>query len=129
MKKIAEQHKTVGLDDVSVEVWKCLGEVAVESLARTSSKILESERMEKLAGACYLFCSDLRGQMLIFDGVWHSGEIFPSWMNPGFHCTGQMVDNAYGVNVGDWFADVNVVDRVARGGGTVMVWASVCYGQ
>ncbi len=27
------------------------------------------------------------------------------------------------------FADVNVVDRVARGGGGVMVWAGVCYGQ
>ncbi len=31
--------------------------------------------------------------------------------------------------VGDWFADVNVVDRVAHGGGGVMVWAGVCYGQ
>ncbi len=31
--------------------------------------------------------------------------------------------------VGERFADVNVVDRVAHGGGGVMVWASVCYGQ
>ncbi len=31
--------------------------------------------------------------------------------------------------VGEWFADVNVVDRVADGGGGVMVWAGVCYGQ
>ncbi len=31
--------------------------------------------------------------------------------------------------VGEWFADVNVVDRVAHGGGGVMVWAGVCYGQ
>ncbi len=30
--------------------------------------------------------------------------------------------------VGEWFADVNVVDRVAYGGGEVMVWA-VCYGK
>ncbi len=44
-------------------------------------------------------------------------------MNPGFHCTGQMVDSMYGVV---W---VNVVDRVAHGGGGVMVWAGVCYGQ
>ncbi|KAL0153149.1 hypothetical protein M9458_051545 [Cirrhinus mrigala] len=32
-------------------------------------------------------------------------------------------------HVGEWFADVNVVDRVAHGGGWVMVWAGVCYGQ
>ncbi len=31
--------------------------------------------------------------------------------------------------VGEWFADVNVVDRVAHGGSGVMVWAGVCYGQ
>ncbi len=29
--------------------------------------------------------------------------------------------------VGEWFADVNVVDRMAHGG--VMVWTGVCYGQ
>ncbi len=31
--------------------------------------------------------------------------------------------------VGERFADVNVVDRVAHDGGGVMVWAGVCYGQ
>ncbi len=31
--------------------------------------------------------------------------------------------------VGERFADVKVVDRVAHGGGGVMVWAGVCYGQ
>ncbi|ROI47935.1 Transposable element Tc1 transposase [Anabarilius grahami] len=31
--------------------------------------------------------------------------------------------------VGERFADVNVVDRVAHGGGGVMVWAGICYGQ
>ncbi len=30
---------------------------------------------------------------------------------------------------GDRFADVNIVDRVAHGGGGVMVWAGICYGQ
>ncbi len=31
--------------------------------------------------------------------------------------------------LGEWFGDVNVVDRVAHGGGGVMVWAGVCYGK
>ncbi len=31
--------------------------------------------------------------------------------------------------VGERFADINVVDRVAHGGGGVMVWAGTCYGQ
>ncbi len=34
-----------------------------------------------------------------------------------------MADSVYGVKQ---FADVNVVDRVAHGGGGVMVWAGVC---
>ncbi len=29
--------------------------------------------------------------------------------------------------VGEWFADVNIVDRVAHGGGGIMVWAGVCW--
>ncbi len=32
-------------------------------------------------------------------------------------------------HVGERFADVNVVDWVAHGGGGVMVWAGICYGQ
>ncbi len=66
--------------------------------------------------------------MLIFDGVWQFGEVFSSQMNPGFHCTGQMADRVWRRG-GEWFADVNVVDRVAHGGGGVMVWAGVCYVQ
>ncbi len=31
--------------------------------------------------------------------------------------------------VGERFADVSVMDRVAHSGGGVMVWAGVCYGQ
>ncbi len=70
----------------------------------------------------FVVITDLSGQMLTFDGVWHFGEVFSSWMNPGFHCTGQMADWRC---VGERFADVNVEDRV----GGVMVWAGVCYGQ
>ncbi len=41
--------------------------------------------------------TDLSGQMLTFDGVWHFGEVFSSQMNTGFHCTGQMADSMNGV--------------------------------
>ncbi len=33
------------------------------------------------------------------------------------------------ITVGEWFVDVNVMDHVAHGGGGVMVWAGICYGQ
>ena len=42
---VDQSGKAVGPDETPVEVWKCLGELAVESLPRTFSKILESERM------------------------------------------------------------------------------------
>ncbi len=32
-------------------------------------------------------------------------------------------------HVGERFADINVVDRVAHDGSGVMVWAGICYGQ
>ncbi len=44
-----------------------------------------------------------------------------SQINHGFHCTGKMADSV--------FANVNVVDRVAHGGGGVIVWAGVYYRQ
>ncbi len=45
----------------------------------------------------FIVVTDLSGQMLTFNGVWHFGEVFSSQMNPGFHCTGQMADSVYGV--------------------------------
>ncbi len=45
----------------------------------------------------FVVVTDLSGQILTNDGVWHFGEVFPSWMNPSFHCTGQMADSVYGV--------------------------------
>ncbi len=50
-------------------------------------------------------------------------------MNPGFHCTGQMADSVYGVVWVSGFAEVNVVDRMAHGGGVVMVWAGAELGR
>ncbi|KAK3533116.1 hypothetical protein QTP70_007304 [Hemibagrus guttatus] len=37
--------KAVGPDDIPVEVWKCLGEAAVEFLASLFNRVLESKRM------------------------------------------------------------------------------------
>ncbi|KAK3506762.1 hypothetical protein QTP70_023935 [Hemibagrus guttatus] len=43
--KMMKSGKAVGPDDIPVEVWKCLGEAAVEFLASLFNRVLESERM------------------------------------------------------------------------------------
>ncbi|KAK3516553.1 hypothetical protein QTP70_022057 [Hemibagrus guttatus] len=43
--KRMKSGKAVGPDDIPVEVWKCLGETAVEFLASLFNRVLESERM------------------------------------------------------------------------------------
>ena len=37
--------KAVGPDDMPVEAWRCLGELAIDFLTRLFNKILEDERM------------------------------------------------------------------------------------
>ena len=64
--------------------------------------------------------------MLTFNSIWHAGEVFSSRMNSLFRADGrQRVWRC----VGERFANVNVVDRVAHVGSGVMVWAGACYGQ
>ncbi|KAK3553330.1 hypothetical protein QTP70_000851 [Hemibagrus guttatus] len=43
--KRIKSGKAVGPDDIPVEVWKCLGEAAVEFLTSLFNRVLESERM------------------------------------------------------------------------------------
>ncbi|KAK3511384.1 hypothetical protein QTP70_006116 [Hemibagrus guttatus] len=40
-----KSEKAVGPDDIPVEVWKCLGEAAVEFLTSLFNRVLESDRM------------------------------------------------------------------------------------
>ncbi len=70
--------------------------------------------------------TNLSGQMLTFYGIWHFGEVFSSRLIPVFAVQGRW-QTACMASCG-WavFAEVNVV---AHGGGGVMVWAGVCYGQ
>ncbi|KAK3518406.1 hypothetical protein QTP86_003494, partial [Hemibagrus guttatus] len=46
--KRMKSGKAVGPDDIPVEVWKCLGEAAVEFLASLFNRVLESERMPEV---------------------------------------------------------------------------------
>ncbi len=80
----------------------------------------------------FVVVTNLSGQMLAFDGVWHFGEVFSSRMNPGFLCTGQMIDSVFGVvwvsglllstlwiewpmmAVGLWYGQVYVMDNKHR---------------
>ena len=43
--KRMKNGKAVGPDDIPVEVWKCLGEIALEFLTKLYSRTMESERM------------------------------------------------------------------------------------
>ncbi|MCJ8736375.1 hypothetical protein PDJAM_G00257640 [Pangasius djambal] len=43
--KRMKSRKAVGPDDIPVEVWKCLGEAAVEFLTSLFNRVLESEKM------------------------------------------------------------------------------------
>ncbi|KAK3528390.1 hypothetical protein QTP86_034256, partial [Hemibagrus guttatus] len=45
VRKRMKSGKAVGPDDIPVEVWKCLGEAAVEFLTSLFNRVLESERM------------------------------------------------------------------------------------
>ncbi|KAK3535145.1 hypothetical protein QTP70_004799 [Hemibagrus guttatus] len=45
--KRMKSGKAVGPDDIPVEVWKCLGEAAVEFLASLFNRVLESEKMHE----------------------------------------------------------------------------------
>ncbi len=49
-------------------------------------------------------------------------------VNPGFHYRADGRQRLWR-RVGERFADVNIVDRVAHGSGGVMVWAGTSYGQ
>ena len=43
--KRMKNGKAVGPDDIPVEVWKCLGEIALEVLTKLYNRTMESERM------------------------------------------------------------------------------------
>ncbi|KAK3506315.1 hypothetical protein QTP70_016082, partial [Hemibagrus guttatus] len=74
--KRMKSGKAVGPDDIPVEVWKCLGEAAVEFLASLFNRVLESERMPEEWGRSVLVpifknkgdvqsCSNYRGIKLM----------------------------------------------------------------
>ncbi len=84
---------TIGLHNQRISaqtVRKCLREAHLH--ARRPHRVLTWLQ--------FVVATDLSGQRLTFDGVWHFVEVFTSRMNPGFHCTGQMADGVYGASCG-----------------------------
>ncbi|KAK3538108.1 hypothetical protein QTP70_029820, partial [Hemibagrus guttatus] len=74
--KRMKSGKAVGPDDIPVEVWKCLGEAAVEFLTSLFNRVLESEKMPeewRRSGLVLIFknkgdvqsCSNYRGIKLM----------------------------------------------------------------
>ena len=61
--KRMKSGKTLGPDEIPVDVWKCLGEVAVEFLTRKFNKILESERMPEEWGGLLVLIFKNKGDM------------------------------------------------------------------
>ncbi|KAK3540087.1 hypothetical protein QTP70_025652 [Hemibagrus guttatus] len=61
--KRVKSGKAVGPDDIPVEVWKCLGEAAVEFLTSLFNRVLESERMpeEWRSVLVPIFAATIRG--------------------------------------------------------------------
>ncbi|KAL0150942.1 hypothetical protein M9458_053754, partial [Cirrhinus mrigala] len=70
--------------------------------------------------------SQLERQMLTFDALWRGVLFMDESRFSLYRADGRQ---RVWCCVGERFADVSVVDRVAHGGGGVMVWAGVCYGQ
>ena len=78
--KRMKNGKAVGPDDIPVEVWKCLGEIALEFLTKLYNRTMESERMPEEWRDSILIpifknkgdvqsCSNYRGIKLICHGM------------------------------------------------------------
>ena len=74
--KRMKNGKAVGPDDIPVEVWKCLGEIALEFITKLYNRTMESERMPEESRDSILIpifknkgdvqsCSNYRGIQLI----------------------------------------------------------------
>ncbi|KAB5579004.1 hypothetical protein PHYPO_G00189580 [Pangasianodon hypophthalmus] len=65
--KRMKSGKAAGPDDIPVEVWKCLGEAAVEFLTSLFNRVLESEKMleEWRSSVLVQSCSNYRGIKLM----------------------------------------------------------------
>lgn len=94
----------------------------LNSVIQRSWQHVQTDKLQKPALICQWANAHFRQRLALWRGVLVTDKSrFSACRADGRRRVWRGVDER--------FADANVVDLAARGGGGVMVWAAICYGQ